>query len=503
MFDAYPENVTVLLNEQATRVNIEAALASLTDDNRVKKEDRVLVFFSGHGQTVKLANGGDMGFLIPYDAKVDLAHPENRGPYLASCLPMDHIWSYLQASPAKHSLLLADACYGGLLAKSRALSREKPNAAVIASLLTRPAMQVLTAGSRDEEAFEDPMLGHGAFTYKLLEELRALAAVPDNVFLASELAGALKVSVGNVTNGKQTPQFGNHDNTEGEFIFVSTEARAVPPLAVHPVPPIPTNPERPVLPGGNNSNGGNGRIGQEANTRINPKDGAEMVLIPGGPFLMGDNDRADNPRHTVTLSSYYIYKNLVTIKQYMAFCDATHRSKPSGPGFDPAWRQQDCPMVKVSWYDARAYCDWAGARLPTEAQWEKAARGTAGLKYPWGDAWSAGKLWCSTNQVFDAGSTTAVGRYGVSQSSGCTDMAGNAWQWCSDWYDAGYWSTPLAQEADPENQRIGEKKSRVLRGGSWRFYGPDAFFRCATRFKIWPGFWATDVGFRCMVLPQP
>src|SRR5262249_16686514 len=161
-----PENVTLLLNEQATRKNIEMALAALADDRKVGKDDRLLIFFSGHGQTVKLANGGDMGFLIPHDANVDLARPENRGPYLASCLRMDTFWANLEASPAKHALLLADACFSGLLAKSRKLG-EKPSAAVLASLVSRPALQVLTAGGKDEVVFEEPKLGHGAFTFKL------------------------------------------------------------------------------------------------------------------------------------------------------------------------------------------------------------------------------------------------------------------------------------------------------------------------------------------------
>ena len=107
-----PENVTILLDDQATRKNIEDALSALADDTKVKTDDRILVFFSGHGQTLKLSNGGDTGFLIPYDAKVDLSRPDNRGPYLSTCIRMDNVWGYLEGSPAKHSLLIADACFG-------------------------------------------------------------------------------------------------------------------------------------------------------------------------------------------------------------------------------------------------------------------------------------------------------------------------------------------------------------------------------------------------------
>ena len=225
------ENVTVLLDDKATRANIEAALSALADD-KVKPDDRVLIYFSGHGQTVKLQDGGEMGFLIPFDARVDLAHPENRGGYLQTCLRMDSLWGYLEASAAKHRLLIADACFGGLLVRGKALNGEKPNRAVIASLLARPALQAMTAGGSNEEALEDSKLGHSAYTYKLLEELKAQAATPDTVFLASELAASLKTSVSNLTNSKQTPQFGNYRGTEGEFLFISTDPQAV--LSSHP-----------------------------------------------------------------------------------------------------------------------------------------------------------------------------------------------------------------------------------------------------------------------------
>ncbi|MCW3095928.1 MAG: polysaccharide deacetylase, partial [Chthonomonadaceae bacterium] len=196
-----PENVTVLLNEQATKKGIEDALSALADEEKVKLDDRVLVFFSGHGQTVKLNDGTSRGFLIPFDAKVDLNRLNNAAPYLKTCLPMDSIWNYLEAIPARHRLLIADACFGGLLVKNKAIGPEKPNRAVVASLLTRPALQVLTAGDSGETVIEDPKLGHSAFTFKLLEELKAQAATEDQVFLTSQLAGALKTSVGNQTDG--------------------------------------------------------------------------------------------------------------------------------------------------------------------------------------------------------------------------------------------------------------------------------------------------------------
>ena len=117
------QNVVVLLNENATKARIEVVLSAFADSQKVREDDRVLVFFSGHGQTVKLPTGGDTGFLIPYDAKVDLDNPNNAAPYLTTCVRMDALWGYLEATPAKHSLVIADACYSGLLTKTRALER--------------------------------------------------------------------------------------------------------------------------------------------------------------------------------------------------------------------------------------------------------------------------------------------------------------------------------------------------------------------------------------------
>src|SRR5688572_8964899 len=115
-----PENVITLINEKATKKAIEDALAGLTDAKKIGKDDRVIFYFSGHGQTVKAPTGGDMGFLIPHDAKIDLQNPEDVEAYVRTCVKMDSIWSYVTQCAAKHTFILADACYGGLLAKSRA-----------------------------------------------------------------------------------------------------------------------------------------------------------------------------------------------------------------------------------------------------------------------------------------------------------------------------------------------------------------------------------------------
>ncbi len=224
--------------------------------------------------------------------------------------------------------------------------------------------------------------------------------------------------------------------------------------------------------------------------KTNPKDGATMLLIPAGDFTMGSdaNDDEEKPSHKVSLDSYYIYKTPVTVKQYLAFCVATGHTKPKAPSW--GWKD-DHPIVNVNWEDAKAYCNWAGAQLPTEAQWEKAARGPDGRTYPWGNDWDRSK--CANSLL----STAPVGSYPSGASPyGVLDMAGNVWQWCADWYDENYYqNSPSRNPAGPPSSPDGY---RVLRGGSWVIVDP-VRFRCAIRGWGSPDFGYLDFGFRCVV----
>jgi len=227
--------------------------------------------------------------------------------------------------------------------------------------------------------------------------------------------------------------------------------------------------------------------------QINPKDGMEMVYVPAGEFLMGSDEyKNEQPPHTVDIDGYWIYKTPVTVAQYRAFCRATGRDMPSAP--DWVWRNIH-PVVNVNWDDAQAYATWAGATLPTEAQWEKAARGTDGRVYPWGNDWDAGKVQCSKIEVRDAERTAPVGRYPAGASPyGCLDMSGNVWEWCADWYDKDYYQN--APTLNPTGPATGTKRS--LRGGSWLYYEP-RYFRAAFRYSHAPSFRYCHVGFRCIM----
>lgn len=231
-------------------------------------------------------------------------------------------------------------------------------------------------------------------------------------------------------------------------------------------------------------------------------DACPMMLISAGEFVMGrvrpgwdmawhdmegrslEEYENENWQHVVYLDEYWIDQHPVTVARYRHFCQATGRTMPSSPSW--GWID-DHPIVNVSWDDAADYCEWAGVCLPTEAEWEKAARGTDGRKYPWGNDWEASKC---NNSASGPGQTTPVGSYPDGASLyGAHDMAGNVWEWCADWY--GYIMYPAH---NPTGAASGTK--RVLRGGAWSFCDPDGF---SAPFRSWntPNDRSNDVGFRC------
>lgn len=228
----------------------------------------------------------------------------------------------------------------------------------------------------------------------------------------------------------------------------------------------------------------------------NKKDGSILVEIPAGEFTMGSNDgySDEEPVHTVYLDKYYIGKYEVTVGQFRKFCNATGKTMPEQPNWN---NRDDHPVVNVSWNDAKAYCDWAGLRLPTEAEWEKAARGTDGRKYPWGSNWDGSKCnhGSSTSPYTDASDgyeyTSPVGSFpsGVSPY-GAYDMAGNVWEWCNDWYDNKYYAG--APSSNPKGPSTGTY--RVLRGGSWGLN--DGSCRSALRNRFLPDSRINLGGFR-------
>ena len=251
--------------------------------------------------------------------------------------------------------------------------------------------------------------------------------------------------------------------------------------------------------------------------KTNAKDSAEMIWVPGGSFIMGSTFDVGGeafPAHQVTISGYWIYKNDVTVAQYLAFCAATTQIVPSWPKGDmkSSWKGktnwddptlQQHPIVNVSWNDAKAYADWAGATLPTEAQWEYTARGPQGRNYPWGgtatifddyNGWDATKCANSRNS-FDVGkSTWPVGSFPTGTSwCGAQDMAGNVEQWCGDWF-GNYTATAVT---NPTGPTTGTR--RVRRGGSWDSPYANVTNCSAYRYGFDPALRDSGVGFRCVL----
>ena len=265
----------------------------------------------------------------------------------------------------------------------------------------------------------------------------------------------------------------------------------------------------------------------------NPADGAELARIPPGAFRMGSEAREveavwkrfawpdakrmqtarEHPVHRVMVRAFRMYRHEVTVAQYRKFAAAAGREMPDMPPW--GW-EEDHPVVNVSWDDAMAYCAWAGGRLPTEAEWEYAARGAdTGLDsrphrlFVWGDAAPAVQGRCGnladeplkakfpdrevfTGYVDGFLYTAPVGSF-PPNAHGLHDMAGNVFEWCADWYAADYYAR--SPEENPPGPERGD--FRVLRGGSWLSdpYG----VRVAYRYYDLPGYRSYYVGFRAVV----
>jgi serine/threonine protein kinase len=230
-------------------------------------------------------------------------------------------------------------------------------------------------------------------------------------------------------------------------------------------------------------------------TQLRETDGMVMVYVPEGFFTMGSNHENDEekPEHEVYLDAFWIDKFEVSNAQYKLCVEANACTKPNPSNRYEHSYYTDHPVVNVDWYQASAYCEWAGGRLPSEAEWEKAARGTGGNVYPWGSESPNCRLANYGNCVSD---TTVVGTFPDGASYyGVMDMAGNVVEWVNDWWVFSYDLSITHNPIGPDSGIY-----RVLRGGSWD--NNDESIRTASRFRNYPGRRISDSsGFRC-VFPQ-
>jgi formylglycine-generating enzyme required for sulfatase activity len=251
---------------------------------------------------------------------------------------------------------------------------------------------------------------------------------------------------------------------------------------------------------------------------ISEIDGMEMIYIAAGEFQMGGQSdnvfESNEPVHSVYLDDFYLDQHEVTNAQFSVFLNQQENQEEGGTTWledykndnkwgrapivmiDGQWESKDGyeehPVVEVTWHGAQAYCDWAGRRLPTEAEWEKGARGELeGKKYPWGDedpTCTAGAE--NGSQFFDCGSYTPVKTFSPN-GYGLYDMSGNVWEWVADWYEEDYYSKSPAENPQGPFQGV----TKLMRGGSWQSLSYQV--QSSVRFKMKPRYQGGVAGFRC------
>jgi formylglycine-generating enzyme required for sulfatase activity len=222
------------------------------------------------------------------------------------------------------------------------------------------------------------------------------------------------------------------------------------------------------------------------------QDGAAALIVPAGNFVMGDD--VESPVREIYLDSFYIDKYEVTISQYAKFLKASGGARP--PEGWPQLHLESAgalPIVGVEWHDAEAYCRWAGKRLPTESEWEKAARGEDGRRYPWGNEEPTpahANFGKSADGPYTGGLAPVENRTVGKSPYAIYDLAGNASEWVSDWFAAGFAHGDVRNPKGPENGT-----AKVIRGGGW--YDPPERLNSSRRTHASPATRADDLGFRC------
>ena len=438
--------------------------------------DTLLIYFSGHGKMDRYHS-----HWLHFDETSD-----NR-------LSRDALEARLEEKPARLKMLITDTCSQmvnteGLTARKVAFVGVKGRVSFYAKnlFLEHTGFLNVTAALPGKLAYGDTDIG-GYFTHAIAGSLNSdTDKMPPANFLSwVEVFNAAKERTQEIAEQTIPP--------ESQTPFAHSLPEPLRDTAESPPEGPPPSPEELA--------------------RITGNDGAPMVLIPAGEFQMGSNngENDEKPVHTVYVDAFYMDVYEVTNAQFKAFVDANPQwrkdqipRKYHGGSYLYHWSgnhypngKDNHPVVYVSWYAAMAYAQWAGKRLPTEAEWEKAARGgLQGQTYPWGNTIDASQA----NYGRNPGSTTSVGSYGAN-GYGLYDMAGNVWEWCVDVYQENFYAV-----SPPRNPVSGgsiappyltdqTNSSRVLRGGSW--LNDALYLRVAYRYWNSPTNTCGNFGFRC------
>ena len=484
LFEQQGFQVTALYNRKATRRGI---LKELGDNllARAGENDRVVVYFAGHGETKRAKGGREMGYLMPSNA---------RGDSLAdSAISMGLIRDLADALPAKQVLFLMDVCYGGIAGARFRSTPQDLTEENIKQIIRERGRQLITAGGGDQRSLEGPEWEHSVFTYYLLQGLgKGLADFNDDgVIPASELFAYLDQRVTATAQLKghvQRPELWLLAGDKGEFVFTTGKKVSAPEAERQPLEA--EQQRRPIEEARRRPYSAPVELARE----IAGKDGAPMALVDAGEFLMGSDKFGDEkPMHKVSLDAFYLDKYEITTARYAKFLEAEGRRPPMfwNQGSQTSYTER--PVVGVDWHDADAYCRWAGKRLPTEAEWEKAARGADGRLFPWGNEEPTTRhANFGKGEWMGYSTLTPVGGFEKGKSPyGIYDMAGNVWEWVADWYEPRYYAT--SPSSNPQGASSGENK--VLRGGSWN--NPPFILRSTARNWSAPSDRPAYVGFRC------
>ncbi|MFZ1746081.1 MAG: SUMF1/EgtB/PvdO family nonheme iron enzyme [Nitrospirales bacterium] len=511
----HPDHFHVLTNQEAQRGKILRALGEVL--RLAQPEDLVILSLAMHGL---LDPSGEDLFFLTHEA--DPNFPEDNG------ISRHDLLRQISKSKARKIVLFLDACHTGAFGSSSSLvAMRAANAADVNRLLTamgkaQTGVAVFSSSSAAERSQEGEKFcgGHGAFTCGLLTGLRGGADFNRNGLIEiRELFDFTYRTVKTSTEGFQNPSIeGRYDNglplafapggsatsltqemadpkgipaSDRELVQLQAELQALQEQMAREKSD--RDEEAP----------GSGLIAKapaySAPQAFAPKilggDGAPMVFIPEGHFTMGSKDfRNERPVHQVFLDNFYIDQHEVTVSQYAEFIKKSG-AEPPGYWIDLNLHEvSQHPAVRANWDEATAYCESVGKRLPTEAEWEKAARGADERLYPWGEQDPIQILAnfdkCCDHQAYSV--LTSVGEKAEGQSPyGLDDMAGNVWEWTADWYDTSYYQR--SPDKNPEGPPVGELKA--IRGGSWSNKAVD--IRTTNRHGLDPGQRHDNVGFRC------
>ena len=548
----------VTLKTDLTKDKFEDAFETFVQNG--KNEDaRLLFYYAGHGYTEELADGEHLGYLV----MVDAPFPKSGGIDGSKSVDMESLVTQSRRMQSRHVLFMFDSCFSGTILNARSqipppyvsnnvkypvrqfITAGRADETVPDHSVFKQVFLNLVEGRAPEPIADgyvtgaelglylknevpkynrgqnhpqygkinNPKLDQGDFVFVLPREAPPPGEVLSTIAtlnVTSTPSGATVYLEGTVIG--KTPLRGFEVDTGIkrekrveigiELPGYKSQVRGVTLKGGQKVP-WDVQLEKQAIPQ------------QDAHTStIFGKDGAEMVLIPAGDFHMGSEAKDDEkPMHPVYVDAFYMDKYEVTNAQFKAFVNANPQwqkdkidERFARGGYLSHWNgnnyphgKSNHPVTHVSWYAAMAYAQWAGKRLPTEAEWEKAARGgLVGKKYPWGNAIDISQA----NHKRYIGNTTPVGTY-APNGYGLYDMAGNAWEWCLDAYDGHFYArsprrNPLAgemtlREVMTNYQNV--KTLRVLRGGSW--FSTAQNLRVANRDGDAPTGAYSHGGFRC------